>query len=162
MDHQKEADRLRKELGKIAAEKEAKRRAKIRAARVKARKKEFDDIKEHIRRLQQEDSEEEREDTYIRPSSVRSSPAESSPHRSRHDADNPTQPILSEHQQTGASDTNLTTESLHEMMVQQRRLIDAVGAPRLEMQSFNGDLLQYWPFLRAFDENIKKVVSSES
>ena len=161
LDYQREKERLVKVMEEAAAKKEEKRQARMKAARREERKKELDALKEQIRRLQQEDSEEE-EDTYMSPSSVRFLPAEPAHHRSPLNANSPT----SEHQRTGASetshDTRQTTESLQEMMVQQRRLIDAVGAPKLEIQNFNGDPLQYYPFVRAFEENIERVVSSET
>ena len=37
-----------------------------------------------------------------------------------------------------------------EILEQQKRLIDVMSAPKVDIQVFDGDSLKYWPFVRAF------------
>ena len=41
-------------------------------------------------------------------------------------------------------------EVLNESRVQQQSIVDSLQLPRRELQTFDGDSLQYWPFIRSF------------
>ena len=45
---------------------------------------------------------------------------------------------------------------------QHSELVGVLQAPKVEMAKFNGDPLQYAPFMRAFEESVEKVVSSNA
>ena len=51
---------------------------------------------------------------------------------------------------------------ISEVLQQQMRLIDVMSAPRAEIQVFDGDPLMYWPFVRAFEDNIEKAVKDSA
>ena len=47
------------------------------------------------------------------------------------------------------------------LFVQQQQLIHAMTAPRLEIPTFDGNPMKYYTFIRAFDENVDKMMSDD-
>ena len=46
-----------------------------------------------------------------------------------------------------------------DFMQQQQRLIEIMQAPKVELTPFDGDPLKYWSFIRAYEDNVEKVLS---
>jgi len=44
------------------------------------------------------------------------------------------------------------------MLEQQKQLMDLLTAPKLEIPQFNGSPMQYFPFIKAFEDNVERVV----
>ena len=44
----------------------------------------------------------------------------------------------------------------------QKQLIDLLAAPKLEIPTFDGSPILYFPFIKAFEENVERVVSDHS
>jgi len=44
----------------------------------------------------------------------------------------------------------VVSEVLNESRVQQQSIVDSLQLPRRELQTFDGDSLRYWPFIRSF------------
>lgn len=56
-------------------------------------------------------------------------------------------------------DSSRSNENLEK---QQRALFHSLHLPKLELPTFNGDPLQYWNFIRAFDNTVGNVESSDA
>jgi hypothetical protein len=52
-----------------------------------------------------------------------------------------------------------SSTQFEELCAQQRQLIDVMQAPKLEIPTFSGDPLNYYLFMRSFEENVERVVS---
>ena len=48
------------------------------------------------------------------------------------------------------------------ILQQQKQLIDLLTAPKLEVPTFDGSPMQYFPFIKAFEDNVERVVTEHS
>ena len=48
------------------------------------------------------------------------------------------------------------------MLQQQKQLIDLMAAPKIEIPTFDGSPMQYFPFIKAFEDNVERVVPEHS
>ena len=61
-----------------------------------------------------------------------------------------------------AASTRTTEDQLESMYRQQAQLIGVLRAPAVNLPTFGGDPLQYFPFIRAFEENVEKTLADNS
>ena len=55
-----------------------------------------------------------------------------------------------------------TEDQLESMYRQQAQLIGVLQAPTVNLPTFSGDPLQYFPFIRAFEENVERTLADNS
>ena len=48
------------------------------------------------------------------------------------------------------------------LLQQQKQLMDLLAAPKLEIPMFDGSPMQYFPFVKAFEDNVERVVPDSS
>ena len=62
----------------------------------------------------------------------------------------------------GSSTPSDHSTNLNDLIGQQREIINILSAPPVEIPLFDGSPLMYYPFMRAFEENVEKVVTDSS
>ena len=60
-----------------------------------------------------------------------------------------------------ASSSRSTEDHLETLYLQQSRLLGVLQAPKVSISSFDGDPMAYFPFIRAFEENVEKLLDDE-
>ena len=61
-----------------------------------------------------------------------------------------------------ASNSRTTEDHLESLYLQQARLMRVLQAPKVSMPKFEGDPMGYFPFIRAFEENVEKLLDDDS
>ena len=57
--------------------------------------------------------------------------------------------------------TRTAEDHLESLYLQQSRLTGILQAPKVDMPAFDGDPMSYFPFIRAFEENVEKLLHDE-
>ena len=60
-----------------------------------------------------------------------------------------------------ASGSRATEDHLKSLYLQQARLMGVLQAPKVSMPKFEGDPMGYFPFIRAFEENVDKLLDDD-
>ena len=60
-----------------------------------------------------------------------------------------------------ASSSRTTEDHLESLYLHQARLMGVLQAPKVSMPKFEGDLMGYFPFIRAFEENVEKLLDND-
>ena len=71
-------------------------------------------------------------------------------------------PRRPDHSPSTTVSTRTTEDRLESMYRQQAQLIRVLQAPRVNLPTFSGDPLQYFPFIRAFEENVERTLADNS
>ena len=60
-----------------------------------------------------------------------------------------------------ASSSRTTEDHLETLYLQQSRLLGVLQAPKVSISTFDGDPMAYFSFIRAFEENVEKLLDEE-
>ena len=67
------------------------------------------------------------------------------------DSPPPISPIVN-----STSVVDVLTQMLHTTQLQQQSMVNSLQLPKTELMTFNGDPIEYWPFIRAFENTVDR------